>query len=63
MNSLAKEENKSVTLIYRGAVVSKRREGHTPQRKRTGCIRCGDPVVFSSMYCWECYKYENYESR
>ncbi len=28
------------------------------------CWRCGEPVWRSDVnYCWECYKYENYESK
>ena len=28
------------------------------------CIHCGEAVWRSNVsYCWECYKYENYESR
>lgn len=30
---------------------------------RKKCIRCGDSVFNNSMYCWDCYKYEHYESR
>ena len=28
------------------------------------CVRCGDKCWISKVdYCWECYKYEKYESR
>lgn len=45
--------------------------GHTPIRAvsphpYTGkkCWRCGEPVWRSDVnYCWDCYKYENFESR
>lgn len=34
------------------------------EAKGPKCSRCGDVVVYMrSPYCWECYKYEHYESR
>lgn len=27
------------------------------------CISCGEPVYMNSLYCWEHFKYENYESK
>ncbi len=34
------------------------------ERKIGCCIRCGDACWRSDVnYCWDCYKYEHYESR
>lgn len=34
------------------------------QAKGNRCWRCGEPVWRSDVnYCWDCYKYENFESR
>lgn len=31
---------------------------------REKCMHCGDPVWRSDVnYCWECYKYERFESK
>lgn len=27
------------------------------------CIQCGEPVYNDSDYCWEHYKYHNFESK
>ena len=36
----------------------------TPQVNGKKCWRCGDPVWRSDVnYCWDCYKYENFESK
>ncbi len=35
-----------------------------PQIKGKRCWRCGEPVWRSDVnYCWDCYKYENFESK
>lgn len=35
-----------------------------PQIKGKKCLRCGEPVWRSDVnYCWDCYKYENFESK
>lgn len=36
----------------------------TPQGNVKKCWRCGDLVWRSDVnYCWDCYKYENFESK
>lgn len=36
-------------------------EKHSVKKK---CIHCGDPVWRSDVnYCWDCYKYERFESK
>lgn len=36
----------------------------TPQIKGNSCWHCGEPVWRNDVnYCWECYKYENFESK
>lgn len=33
-------------------------------KSRKRCMRCGDlDCFYGSAYCWECYKYEHYESK
>ena len=27
------------------------------------CVKCGEKVYHNSSYCWDCYKYEYFESR
>ena len=34
------------------------------RKVRKRCMRCGDLNCFyGSSYCWDCYKYEHYESK
>ena len=30
---------------------------------RKKCIWCGESVFHNSQYCWDCYKYEHFESK
>ena len=56
--------NKDRQIATRSANCRPCKKKKTAEQTGKRCWRCGDPVWRSDLiYCWECYKYEKYESK
>ena len=61
---IKKASNKNRQKATRSANCRPCKKKITAEQTGKRCWRCGDPVWRSDLiYCWECYKYEKYESK